>query len=56
MKYILQAIAVFFLILMVTRIVEMSVAFDWVDVIWTGIFLVVSLLFGAASQVKRAES
>jgi len=52
MNYILKAIAVFFLVLMVCRIVEMSVAFDWVDVLWSGIFLTISLCFGAASQVK----
>lgn len=53
MKHILKVIAVFFLSLMIIRIIEMSVFFDWIDTLWTGIFLVMSLLFGAASQVKK---
>ncbi len=53
MKYILEIFCLAFLVVMLVRLIEMSIQFDWVDIIWVVIFLIGALISGAASKVAN---
>jgi hypothetical protein len=37
---------------MIVRIIEMSITFDWIDILWAFIFLIATLICGAASAAS----
>lgn len=55
MKILLLVVTLAFVVSMFVRIVEMSIQFDWIDILWTFIFLVCALISGAAYSTKDWE-
>lgn len=50
MKTILEVFCLAFLVTMLVRLIEMSIQFDWVDILWVFIFLIGALITGKASK------
>lgn len=44
-----------FFVAMFVRIVEMSLEFDWVDILWAGVFLIGSIFCGALFSLNKDE-
>jgi hypothetical protein len=51
MKTILEVFCLAFLVTMLVRLIEMSIQFDWIDILWTFVFLIGAFITGAASRV-----
>jgi hypothetical protein len=50
LKTILEVFCLAFLVTMLVRIIEMSIQFDWVDILWAFLFLIGALICGAGSK------
>lgn len=56
MKYVLYLVGFIFAMAFVIRFLEMSMAFDWTDVIWTFLFFLAALICaGFAKAVDRDQ-
>lgn len=55
MKFLFEFLMLGFVALFVIRLIEMSITFDWVDVLWTGVFFIFALFSGAAFASARKQ-
>jgi hypothetical protein len=55
MKILALVLTLVFSVIMTVRLIEMSIQFDWIDILWTVIFLVCALICGGIHAVAEDD-